>query len=373
MLIWPDDLVIMAKGITNMIGSIIQAGAQIYSGHQQQGMHKDNLQLQKDTNAQNQALMREGWERTEGMQREGWDRSEGMTRDSWARDDRNMQSQWAREDNAHQRQVADLKEAGLNPILSAGGQGAGAGQVLGGNAPQFQGANMQGIQQQAPQEQGRGAFMAGIANASMDYIQRKEQQAHIDHMKAQDRHLKAQTRNMDAETDYLTGERTLLTQLESRAKKIDNDFKELQNPLQLSRLTKEIESIGLKNLGQKLDNSYKVLQKELTRIGIDRAGFELMVAKAEEELRANIRNMEVPSYILEQTINAQRLLLVAEQIKHLKWQQQDRTTTRTEGETTTTTTEHRDQPRSFIQRVDDFVEEFKWYSPKTWDLLNIFR
>lgn len=64
----------------SVLGSLIDAGVS-YS------INQDNLRFQQD------AL----------------DRNEALTRESWARDD-----------NAVQRRVADLKEAGLSPVLAAG-------------------------------------------------------------------------------------------------------------------------------------------------------------------------------------------------------------------------------------------------------------
>lgn len=72
------------------------------------------------------------------------------------------QLQMDREDNAFQRRVADLKRAGLSPLMAT--EGAQAGNLLSGNAPQM---DLSGVN----------SSTQGLMNAKKDYAQRNLMQA----------------------------------------------------------------------------------------------------------------------------------------------------------------------------------------------------
>lgn len=157
-------------GISNLAGSLVGSGLSKQAADDASGIAQKNYEEQVRANNLNFQMQQQNLDYQKALQKQLFER----------------------EDNATQRRAADLRSAGLSPVLAAG-SAAGAGDQVAVNTPQIQ----------APQKD----WGAGL-QAKMQYAQMINQvgksTAELGMMKAQIENIKAQTEKTRAETGIIT-------------------------------------------------------------------------------------------------------------------------------------------------------------------------
>lgn len=133
------------SAIVGMIGLAISALAANHQSSVQETANSQQMAIAQQQLQQNQQIANQNF----GLQQNQFEYQQQLN-----------QLQMQREDTAMQRQVADLKAAGLSPLMASGG--ASTGQLISGSAPQF---DVSGIN----------SALSNMLGVHQDYASRKQQ------------------------------------------------------------------------------------------------------------------------------------------------------------------------------------------------------
>lgn len=253
------------------LGALGGAAGNFIGGLQEQGAAKDNLRLQKENLA---------WQKE----------SQAQT--------------WAREDTAVQRRAADLKAAGMNPLLAAGGAAQSSSPVKT-EAPQMD------VRAAGGAARGVASGGSALSELALRGMQMRQdfavKDASVQNMQAQNDLIRAQAEKTRVEANSIMSNMPLDVQ----RKTLENQFSQLANPQKLRAMSFELDQMNpkqLEDLNEQIrqrkastlntqeDTLWMQVQgsirSELVRLGVDKAKQELIMQSLKNEFQGRSNQIQ---------------------------------------------------------------------------------
>jgi len=226
-------------GFIEAAAAVLGLGAGAMNSSRQNAIAQDSLEYQKERDAQNLAFQRETYEKNYNNMLQMQEYEKEMAREAWVR-----------EDTATQRRAADLKAAGINPLLAAGS-----------SASSMAPARVSTPQAQAPQRDGGDPY-AGKMRASENQAVMISNALNLMRMKADISKTAAETRLIDAQRE------SALNDVSFKTRTLDDRVATVMHHASIA--------------GE--DAVLRMYQGELAKIGVDRETVGLAIDKIKEQM-----------------------------------------------------------------------------------------